>query len=221
MHLQPKMNQHHLLPLLQLLHLHIPPLLSRLNLRKHQRNRDLSRCRRLFLQKRMWQSSALGCPGSERVRCCKLCMVPLPTASSWTRHVRIQSYRVLFKLAQAQFSAAGKSIVVILDGQFGDKLSADYIQHGLQSLPVAPLLVYFTCPADVQYRRMQGRGAQRDQDKYGQLDQLHQKWVTQHEAEVHRWDASCASKGYRPVLRVNSECSVESQVHRLLQEIAG
>ncbi|KAF5826627.1 hypothetical protein DUNSADRAFT_2495 [Dunaliella salina] len=137
------------------------------------------------------------------------------------RHVRIQSYRVLFKLAQAQFSAAGKSIVVILDGQFGDKLSADYIQHGLQSLPVAPLLVYFTCPADVQYRRMQGRGAQRDQDKYGQLDQLHQKWVTQHEAEVHRWDASCASKGYRPVLRVNSECSVESQVHRLLQEIAG
>uniref|UniRef100_A0A7S3R5U3 Uncharacterized protein n=1 Tax=Dunaliella tertiolecta TaxID=3047 RepID=A0A7S3R5U3_DUNTE len=139
----------------------------------------------------------------------------------YDRHVRIQSYRVLFKLAQAQFAAAGKSIVVILDGQFGDKLSADYIQHGLQSLPVSPLLVYFTCPADVQFSRMQERGADRDRDKYGQLDQLRQKWVMEHELEVQRWDADCASKGYKPVVRINTESSVESQVLQLLEEIAG
>eukprot|EP00983_Pelagomonas_calceolata_P015062 478600-Pelagomonas_calceolata.AAC.9 len=68
---------------------------------------------------------------------------------------------------------------------------------------------------------MQERGADRDRDKYGQLDQLRQKWVMEHELEVQRWDADCASKGYKPVVRINTESSVESQVLQLLEEIAG
>jgi len=37
--------------------------------------------------------------------------------------------------------------------QFGDKLNADYIQGGLESLPCPPLLVYFWCPSVVQFER--------------------------------------------------------------------
>lgn len=54
----------------------------------------------------------------------------------------------------------GKAIVADVYGfplttgvQFGEKLNADYIQGGLESLPCPPMLVYFWCPSDVQFER--------------------------------------------------------------------
>ena len=69
--------------------------------------------------------------------------------------------------------------------------------------------------------RMLARGADRDRDKYDQLDQLRARWLSEHEAQVAEWDAGCAARGWKPVVRLSTEQPVEHQVRQLLAWITG
>lgn len=85
----------------------------------------------------------------------------------YSRHVRVQTYDVMFAVA-ADILAADSPKLVLMDGQFGDKLDHDYIQAPVDELSgrgVLVKVVYFQCGAAAQKQRLHQRGEPRDEDK--------------------------------------------------------
>lgn len=68
--------------------------------------------------------------------------------------------------------------------------------------------------------RMRARGATRDSDKYAQLEELRAGWLAEHEDQIAEWNASCAGRGRKQVVRMSTDQPVQQQVRQLLQFIA-
>jgi predicted kinase len=127
-------------------------------------------------------------------------------------HVRDQTYNVMFAVARDNVAADGSCQLVVLDGQFGDKLSTPAIQDRLRELAASCTikLVYFHCGRESQMARMRARAEPRDEAKYGDFEALRQQMLHVHERDL------CSV----PHLRVDTDAlDAEQCVHAVEQFI--
>jgi len=106
----------------------------------------------------------------------------------YATHVRQQTYAVSLRLAADALSLPGPRLVV-LDGQYGDKLSAPYIAGPLAALAAAGVEVkvaFFGVSAAEQERRMRARGEPRDAGKYAAFGELRAAAAAANERELSR-----------------------------------
>ena len=104
----------------------------------------------------------------------------------YDKHVRCQTYAVMFSLARDNLQNGTE--LIVLDGQFGDKFLAPLIQTPLQELQretgCSVRLIYFHCSTQSQLARMRARAAPRDAGKYEAFDALRAQMLEVHEREL-------------------------------------
>jgi predicted kinase len=84
------------------------------------------------------------------------------TGPYYSTHVKDQTYKALFSLAQNNLKLNRSAIV---DGWFGDKLSCSWMQPHLGATAYITTLIYFHCSEPTELARVQARGALRDETK--------------------------------------------------------
>jgi predicted kinase len=131
----------------------------------------------------------------------------------YNEHVRSQTYAVMFALARDNLLNGAD--LIVMDGQFGDKLTSPAIQAPLQELQQATgcsvRVVYFHCSLQSQLARMRARAEPRDEEKYQVFHELRARMLAVHEQEL----------AGTPHLRVDTDALDEQQCLEAIRHYIG
>ncbi len=89
-----------------------------------------------------------------------------PNSEYYKNYVKPRSYQLMIESAQRHITDGTQ--VVILDGYFGDKLTASPTKELLIATEFDTRVIYFHCTGETQRQRLTQRGLERDADKEGE-----------------------------------------------------
>jgi predicted kinase len=128
----------------------------------------------------------------------------------YNKHVKSQSYEVLFRFACDQLRL---NKTPVLDGCFGDRLTGALISNHLANCKYVTTLIYFQSSGETQYKRILKRGAERDFKKLQTgLDADRKDALSKHLSDFSQIDPA-SSVGY---VNTENDSHLEANVKKII-----